>query len=117
MKKRHLLACLMIGMCSFFSITSDASAQARPSRTALERQIVRAFDREDPRRALLLIERYLQYWPGDEDMLYNAACGHAMLGEREESAERLLEAVREGFRAFGYMTQDADLEPIRDLDV
>ncbi len=117
MKKRHLIACLMIGMCSFFSITSDASAQARPSRTALERQIVRAFDREDPRRALLLIERYLQYWPGDEDMLYNAACGHAMLGEREESAERLLEAVREGFRDFDYMTQDEDLEPIRDHDV
>lgn len=117
MKTRNLMLCLMIGMSSFFSVTMDAQAQARPSRMALERQIVRAFDREDPRRALLLIERYLKYWPSDEDMIYNAACGHAMLGEREESAERLLQAVREGFRDFEYMTEDEDLAPIRDHDV
>ena len=117
MKTRQLILCLVLGMCMLSSVTTDVHAQARPSRNALERQIVRAFDREDPRRALLLIDRYLQYWPGDEEMIYNAACGHAILGERDEAAERLLQAVREGFRDFDYMTSDEDLASIRDHDV
>ena len=117
MKTRKLILSLILGMCMLSSVTTDVHAQARPSRTALERQIVRAFDREDPRRALLLIDRYLQYWPGDEEMIYNAACGHAILGERDEAAERLLQAVREGFRDFDYMTSDEDLASIRDHDV
>ncbi len=117
MRTRRIIFCLILGLCTFFSAASDAQAQARPSRAALERQIVRAFDREDPRRALLLIDRYLEYWPHDEDMIYNAACGHAILGEREKAADRLLQAVREGFRDFDYMTQDEDLASIRDHDV
>ena len=117
MKTRQFILCLILGLSMLSSVTSDVHAQARPSRNALERQIVRAFDREDPRRALLLIDRYLQYWPGDEEMIYNAACGHAMLGEREEAAERLLQAVRDGFRDFDYMASDEDLASIRDHDV
>jgi len=117
MRTRQLILCLLFAAATLFSVTPEAEAQARPSRTALERQIVRAFDREDPRRALLLIDRYLEYWPSDEEMIYNAACGHAMLGQRDEAAERLLQAVREGFRDFDYMIGDDDLAPIRDHDV
>ena len=95
-----------------------AGAQTvKPSRVALERQIITAFGREDVRRALLLIERYLVHWPDDGDMIYNSACGHALNGDRELAADRLLEAVRKGFRDFDHMESDEDLRSMRDHDV
>lgn len=97
--------------------TTTVEAQSKPSRIALERQIINAFDRDDVKRALTLIDRYLGFWPTDGNMLYNAACGHALLNEREAAAERLLEAVRAGFRDFSHMEEDPDLKSIRDHDV
>ena len=91
--------------------------QSKPSRIALERQIINAFDRDNQKRALDLIDQYLIHWPNDSNMLYNAARGHAALGQRELAADRLLEAVRAGFREFDHMEDDPDLEAIRDHDV
>ncbi len=108
-----LLAVLLAGPC-----VPTASAQpVKPSRVALERQIITAFGRDDVRRALLLIDRYLVHWPNDGNMIYNSACGHALNGDRELAAERLLEAVRNGFRDFDHMEADEDLRSIRDHDV
>ena len=99
-------------------ITEPAQAQVtKPSRVALERQIITAFGRDDVRRAIRLIDRYLVYWPNDHDMLYNSACGYALLGDSERASEQLLEAVRKGFRDFEYMETDEDLASIRDHDV
>ena len=98
--------------------TTPACGQAtKPSRVALERQIITAFGRDDVGRALVLINRYLIHWPNDSDMLYNSACGHALSGDRERAAKQLLEAVRKGFRDFDYMETDEDLASIRDHDV
>ena len=99
-------------------MAEPAQAQVtKPSRVALERQIITAFGRDDVRRALRLIDRYLVYWPNDHDMLYNSACGHALQGDRERASEQLLEAVRKGFRDFEYMERDEDLASIRDHEV
>lgn len=99
-------------------MTEPVSAQVtRPSRVALERQIITAFGRDDVRRALRLIDRYLVHWPNDHDMLYNSACGYALMGDRERAADQLLESVRKGFRDFAYMETDEDLTSIRDHEV
>lgn len=113
---RRLLM-LLIATSFALGLNTQANAQVKPSRIALERQIINAFERDDVNRALTLIDRYLRYWPTDSDMLYNAACGHALLDEKEEAAEKLLQAVREGFRDFDHMEQDEDLASIRDHEV
>ncbi|MEE2681632.1 MAG: PDZ domain-containing protein [Planctomycetota bacterium] len=113
---RHALI-LAVLLCSGMISDPVAAQVTRPSRVALERQIITAFGRDDVRRALRLIERYLVHWPDDQDMLYNSACGHALVGDRERASEQLLEAVRKGFRDFDYMETDEDLASIRDHDV
>ena len=113
---RHALVLTALLCCSL--ICDPASAQVtKPSRVALERQIITAFGRDDVRRAIRLIDRYLVHWPNDHDMLYNSACGYALLGDREKASEQLLEAVRKGFRDFAYMESDEDLASIRDHEV
>lgn len=116
---RNGLLCLLVILASLVGFASTAPAQAtsKPSRIALERQIINAFERDNLRRAMTLIDQYLGHWPNDMDMLYNAACGHAMLGEREEAAEKLLESVRAGFRDFDHMETDPDLRTIREHEV
>lgn len=108
---------LLIIACLIAVSTGTAVAQSKPSRIALERQIINAFERDNPGRALALMDQYLRHWPTDPDMLYNAACGHALQGERERAADRLLEAVRAGFRDFAHMESDPDLASIRDHEV
>ena len=44
---------------------------------------------------------------------YNAACGHALLGETETAWEWLERAVDLGFRDVDYLEKDADLESLR----
>ena len=117
MRSLSPILAILIGCATILGSTSQVHAQSKPSRPALEQQIISAFDRDNPRRALRLIDQYLEHWPNDPNMLYNAACGHAILGERESAAERLLEAVRSGFREFSHMEQDEDLSTIRDHDV
>jgi hypothetical protein len=116
---RNLLLCLLFMLASIGGLAPDAEAQAqsKPSRIALERQIINAFERDNLSRAMTLIDQYLGHWPNDMDMLYNAACGHAMLGETDEAAEKLLESVRAGFRDFDHMETDPDLRAIRQHEV
>ena len=116
MTTRRLLQLFLAATVVLGSVHT-AQAQSKPSRITLERQIINAFDRDDVKRALSLIDRYLKFWPRDSDMIYNAACAHALLNEREEAAERLYDAVRAGFRDFDHMENDPDLKSIRDHDV
>ena len=113
----RLLSLIFLVFMISLGATQTTHAQSKPSRTTLERQIISAFDRDDVKRALSLIDRYLKYWPRDPDMIYNAACAHALLNEREKAADRLYDAVRAGFRDFDHMESDPDLALIRDHDV
>ncbi|MHC4992668.1 MAG: hypothetical protein ACYTGC_16990, partial [Planctomycetota bacterium] len=46
----------------------------------LGQRIIEAFDDDDPAAAAELLEEYLERYPNDAVMLYNAACAHARLG-------------------------------------
>ncbi|NQY92401.1 MAG: PDZ domain-containing protein [Deltaproteobacteria bacterium] len=94
--------------------TPPAQAQYTSS---LERQIFRAFDAQDHALALSLINQHLEQRPDDNLMLYNAACAHCLLGNREQAAAMLHRAVKAGFLDFGHMRLDPDLECIRDHQV
>ncbi len=51
--------------------------------------------------------------PANEEALYDLACGLALRGERDAALDALEQAVRMGFRDFGWMSRDTDLNSIR----
>jgi hypothetical protein len=81
---------------------------------ALRERIDRTLEAHRWSDALPLIERFLKEVRRDPIMLYNAACCHAQLGDRDAGAAALLDAVKAGFRDFDTMEEDPDLEPIRE---
>ncbi len=81
---------------------------------ALLQKIDRTLEAHRWSEALPLIDRYLAEVRRDPIMLYNAACCHAQLGEKDAGAASLFDAVKAGFRDFDGMESDPDLEPLRD---
>ncbi|MDH3785837.1 MAG: tetratricopeptide repeat protein, partial [Acidobacteriota bacterium] len=51
------------------------------------------------------------YRPGTS--LYNAACGHARMGDAAASIDRIERAMENGFDGYKYLFEDSDLDPIR----
>ena len=89
---------------------TPASGQSRAS----EQRIFQAFVDGDHALAVRLLERHLQHHPNDAIMLYNAACAHALLGHRDESADYLRKSVQAGLRDVQQIKGDPDLATIRD---
>jgi hypothetical protein len=109
---------LLFGLLVTQATGSLAAAQSSQALDAAEadallRKIDRTLEARRWSEALPLIDRYLEVVRRDPIMLYNAACCHAQLGELDRGAERLLESVKAGFRDFGTMEEDPDLEPLR----
>jgi tetratricopeptide (TPR) repeat protein len=66
-----------------------------------------------PRRALQVDSRLAQLRPKDPLVLYNLACSHALLQQREESLAALRRAVEAGYDDFEHLAQDPDLDSLR----
>ena len=88
---------------------SEPRRDARPSSDALEH----ALQRRDFAEADRLIESRIAAGDRDPILLYNAACVLAQLGRLASAEQRLMEALKAGFRDFDTMEADEDLEPIR----
>jgi tetratricopeptide (TPR) repeat protein len=58
-------------------------------------------------------KRLVQLRPGDALAHYNLACSYALLKRPEQSIKTLRRAVELGYRDFGYMKKDHDLDSIR----
>jgi beta-lactamase regulating signal transducer with metallopeptidase domain len=67
-----------------------------------------------PRDALDVYRRVLamDYRPGTS--MYNLACAHALLGERQQAIDWLMKSSAAGFDVGGYAKEDRDLESVRD---
>jgi len=92
-------------------------AQTVPTPLELEQAIGRALEDHNDARAARLLTEYLQRRPNDAQMLYNLACVYSRLGEIEQATGALYRAVEAGFRNFGQMQHDPDLEAIRDTEM
>jgi len=57
--------------------------------------------------------RALELSPGDAQMMYNAACFYAQLGEKDRAAETLRGAVAAGYQHYAWIKRDPDLDDIR----
>lgn len=106
-----MLRILLIAVL-FVAAAAPVGAQSR-DQEQLEALIVRAFGAARYERALEQINSYLNQWPDSPHMLYNRACAFALLDQRDASGQALLEAVDRGFRDFGHMKRDPDLESMR----
>lgn len=53
--------------------------------------------------------------PDDDGSLYDRACLYARMGRLDEAVAALRTAFENGYRAFGHISQDDDMDPVRDL--
>lgn len=98
-----------IGACAVSPRTSNADAGDPPSDSYTQ-----AFEARDYRAAKADLQRQINADPTDKFLLYNLACAHAMLGERDDAVEALLDALSLGFVDFALMERDDHLDAIRD---
>jgi Flp pilus assembly protein TadD len=64
-------------------------------------------------RAIQAFERAIQFGYRKPTSLYNIACGHAMMGDRDAAFEWLEKSVDAGFDIEGYILGDDDLDSLR----
>ena len=83
----------------------------------LQTRITRHLETAQNPEAARLIEEFLDRFPGDAVMLYNAACVQCRLGEIDRGAAYLIEAVKAGFVDISHLRRDPDLRPLRDHPV
>jgi hypothetical protein len=107
----------LVAVLTAQSLATTASGDRPLTPDELERTIFAAFDAGDHARAATLIEQYLEHWPNDPTMLYNLACAYAQSGRVERATSALFQAVQHGFRDFGHLKRDPDLEPIRHTEI
>jgi C-terminal processing protease CtpA/Prc len=104
-----------------------AAAEAPTDRLELQRTADRVLERvaqhwraqEIPSAVALLqqlhdtpgMDRLESLWP---NLLYNLACGHALLGEKERALGFLEQAERAGFAEVDQLARDGDLAGVRD---
>jgi Flp pilus assembly protein TadD len=62
---------------------------------------------------LQIDRRLVQLRPHDPLAHYNLACSFALLKRSEQAIKMLRKAVELGYRDFGYMREDSDLDTIR----
>jgi adenylate cyclase len=55
----------------------------------------------------------LELSPNDPMMLYNCACLYSRLGELPRAMDALRQAIAGGYKSFGWMQHDPDLDPLR----
>lgn len=65
-------------------------------------------------KAIAKYEEILKAEPKDTRALYNAACAHALSGDKTNALERLRKSVEEGFVSYAHMERDPDLDTLRE---
>ena len=66
-------------------------------------------------RSLKVEERLIALRPGDGIAHYNLACSLAMQGAQNQAIDSLARAIDLGYRDFGHLEVDPDLESLRQL--
>jgi tetratricopeptide (TPR) repeat protein len=69
--------------------------------------------RGDYSHSLLVDQQLSRLEPRNPLVFYNLACSHSLKGELDEAVLALEQALRLGYRDFGWLARDPDLSPLR----
>ncbi|MFW6159385.1 MAG: PDZ domain-containing protein [Planctomycetota bacterium] len=81
---------------------------------AIHKRVLAYFAKKEYRKAIAECAKILTADPDNAIALYNTACGHSMLKEKEKALEFLRKSLEAGYVDFAHMKQDTDLDNIRD---
>ncbi|MFH1419495.1 MAG: dienelactone hydrolase family protein [Planctomycetota bacterium] len=84
--------------------------------TALHEKLYAAYQKGDFKGALETAAKMHELRPDDVDTLYNTACLHCLLGEKDEAYNWLDKAVEAGYGNADYLSGDDDFKTIRSED-
>jgi tetratricopeptide (TPR) repeat protein len=90
--------------------------RSRPDPLQIRRLHMKAFRLNQEKRyreVIAVYEEILEADPDDDTALYNTACAHSLLGEKEKAIAYLEQSVLAGFTDFGHIERDKDLDNIR----
>lgn len=85
-----------------------------PDPGELQADLYDAFRKSDYRKALAIAKELLRLDPDDVGTMYNAACIHSLLGEKEKTYTWLEKTIDAGYRDADHLAADEDFKPIRD---
>ena len=93
-----------------------AADDEKPDFNALQRQLRKAYRGAKYKKALEIAVQMHELRPDDLNTLYNTACLHCLLGEKDEAYEWIEKTIDAGYRDANYMLDDADFRTIRGED-
>ncbi len=80
----------------------------------LAAQGVKAYEQGDYAKALAMTKKAHAVAPTDSRIMYNLACFHALVGDKDLALDWLGKAVDGGFNKPGQIAKDSDLKTLRD---
>jgi len=92
-------------------ITLNASKSGEAYKLVMQAR--QAHDQKDYEQGLRLMEQARAAAPEDSGVLYDLACFHALLGQRDQAVDVLRRAVASGYYCPNHIQQDADMESVR----
>lgn len=107
-------------LATLFAFGTTAPARAagddKPDFNKLQRQLKRAYDGANYKKALEVAEKMHELRADDVSVLYNIACLHCLLGDKEKAYTWLEKAVRAGYTDADALVDDYDFRTIRGED-
>ena len=80
----------------------------------MQGDLYRAFRDSDYKQALAIAEKLHELDPEDVGTVYNIACIHAVMGDKNSAYSWLEKAVEDGYSDADHLVQDEDFKAIRD---
>ena len=82
----------------------------------LQQALYRAYRSSDHKKALSISQRLYELDAHDVGTIYNIACLHCLLGDRQRGLTWLEKAIDAGYRDADHMLSDDDLASIRETE-
>jgi len=94
----------------------NKKADDQPSLGELDRKLGQAYRNSNYKKALELAEKMHEIQSDDPRTIYNIACLHCLLGEKDQAYTWLEKSIRAGFAEADQLVDDADFKTIRGED-
>jgi len=97
-------------------LVAAPSAWGQPTQAEVQKsaqEALQAHEQKDYAKFTEIFAKLHEQFPSQSNFAYNLACGHALLGEKNEAYKYLQESIKLGFRNVQHIEADADFESMR----